>query len=301
MRRSISMSLACLLALGAVGCSDDDNGSGPDGDVTRVSLLLTDAPGDVQAAVVTISEIYLQGGPNGRTTLLDDPVTVNLIDLANETVEILNDVEVEHGTYDELRFVISGAYLEVETENGTEIFASSPSYDGLPDGATVTGDLHMPSLGTSGLKVNFDEALTFTDDEQTLLVDFDVSQSFGHEAGNSGRWIMHPVVNGGTVTEAATVTVTLALASGVTLPQGTSLSAFKIKVGAEEMAVTDANSDGTFEAVFQFLLPGEYDVTLVVPAGITIDTNPDLPIELDLEEGESETEAITITSVTVNP
>ena len=299
--RRIWMSLACLLALGAVGCEDDDSGSGPNDVVTRVSLLLTDAPGDVQAAVVTISEIYLQGGPGGRTTLLDDPITVNLIDLANETVEVLNDVEVEHGTYDELRFVISGAYLEVETESGTEIFASSPNYAGLPAGATVDGVLQMPSLGTSGLKVNFDDPLTFSEEEQTLLVDFDVSQSFGHEAGNSGRWVMHPVVKGGTITEAATVTVTVALASGVTLPAGSPLSAFKVKVGAEELALTDANSDGTFEAVFQFLLPGDYPVSLVVPAGLTIVTSPSLPVDLELDEGESETQAITITSVTVNP
>ena len=27
-----------------------------------------------------------------------------------------------------------------------------------------------------------------------LLVDFDVAQSFGHQAGGSGRWVMHPVV-----------------------------------------------------------------------------------------------------------
>ena len=296
--RRIWTGLACVLALGALGCSDDDNGSEPNDLVTRVSLLLTDAPGDVQAAVVTISEIYLQGGPDGRTTLLDDPVTVNLIDLANETIELLDGVEVEQGTYDELRFVITGAYLEVETGNGTEIFASSPNYDGLPDGATVDGELHMPSLGTSGLKVNFDDPLVLEQGEQTLLVDFDVSQSFGHEAGNSGRWIMHPVVKGASATQAAQVTVSVNVASGFTLPTTFPLSDFKVKVGAEEVALTDTNSDGTYEATFRFLMPGEYPVTLVLPAGITIETDPDLPIELDLDEGETETRTITITGAT---
>jgi hypothetical protein len=296
--RRIWTGLACVLALGALGCDDDDNGSEPNDLVTRVSLLLTDAPGDVQAAVVTISEIYLQGGPDGRTTLLDDPVTVNLIDLANETIELLDGVEVEQGTYDELRFVITGAYLEVETENGTEIFASSPNYDGLPDGATVDGELHMPSLGTSGLKVNFDDPLTLEDGEQTLLVDFDVSQSFGHEAGNSGRWIMHPVVKGASATQAATVTVSVNVASGLTLPTTFPLSAFKVKVGAEEIALTDTNGDGTYEATFRFLMPGEYPLSLVLPAGISIETDPDLPIELDLDEGETATQTITITAAT---
>jgi len=297
--RRVLTSLGCLLALGFSACEDDaNNGSGPDL-TTRVSLLLTDAPGDVQAAVVTISEVYLQGGPDGRTTLMDDPVTVNLIDLANEAIEILDDVEVKEGTYAELRFVLSGAYLQVETETGSEIFASSPTYSGLPAGATVDGELQMPSLGSSGLKVKFDEALTISGDDQTLLVDFDVTQSFGHEAGNSGRWIMHPVVNGAAVTAAATVTVTVNLASEVTLPTTAPLSAFKVKVGSEEMALTDTNGDGTFEATFEFLLPGTYPVTLVAPAGVTIATNPVLPVELDLEAGETVTQAITITSATV--
>ena len=297
--RRIWTGLACVLALGAIGCSDDDNGSEPNDLTTRVSLLLTDAPGDVQAAVVTISEVYLQGGPDGRTTLLDDPVTVNLIDLANEATEILSDKEVKQGTYDELRFVISGAYVEVETDNGTEIFASSPTYEGLPQGATVTGDLQMPSLGTSGLKVNFGEPLTFTEPNETLLIDFDVSQSFGHQAGNSGKWVMHPVVNGATATQAATATVSVSLASGVTLPSGTTLAGFKVKVGAEEMALTDTDGNGTFEATFEFLLPGTYSVSLVVPAGLTIGTDPALPIDLELDEGETATQAISITSVTV--
>jgi hypothetical protein len=262
-------------------------------------VLLTDAPGDVQAAVVTISEVYLQGGPDGRTTLLDDPVTVNLIDLANEATEILSDKEVKQGTYDELRFVISGAYVQIETETGTEIFASSPTYEGLPQGATVTGDLQMPSLGSSGLKVNFGDPLTFTGEEQTLLVDFDVSQSFGHQAGNSGKWVMHPVVNGASATEAAKVTVSVNLATGVTLPTGTTLAAFKVKVGAEEMALTDTDGNGTFEATFEFLLPGTYAVSLVLPAGLTVGTDPALPINVELDEGETATQSISITSVTV--
>jgi hypothetical protein len=44
------------------------------------------------------------------------------------------------------------------------------------------------------LKVNGDE-------DQIFLVDFDVSESVGHEAGNSGKWIMHPSLKGSRVQE----------------------------------------------------------------------------------------------------
>ena len=39
-----------------------------------------------------------------------------------------------------------------------------------------------------------DNALHLIGPEQIVLVDFDVSQSFGHEASG---WVMHPVVTGG--------------------------------------------------------------------------------------------------------
>jgi hypothetical protein len=297
--RRIWTSLACVLALGVVGCSDDDSGSDPNDLTTRVSVLLTDAPGDVQAAVVTISEVYLQGGPDGRTTLLDDPVTVNLIDLANEATEILSDKEVKQGTYDELRFVISGAYVEVQTETGTEIFASSPTYEGLPQGAVVTGDLQMPSLGTSGLKVNFDEPLTFAGEDQTLLVDFDVSQSFGHQAGNSGKWVMHPVVKGASATQAASVTVSVSLAAGVDAADDDITCSLQGESRCRRDGSDGCQFGWTYEATFEFLLPGTYAVSLVLPAGLAIGTDPDLPINVDLDEGEAATQSISITSVTV--
>ena len=37
---------------------------------------------------------------------------------------------------------------------------SSADYAGLPEGAQVAGQLHMPSYGSSGLKVKFTETLT---------------------------------------------------------------------------------------------------------------------------------------------
>ena len=41
-----------------------------------------------------------------------------------------------------------------------------------------------------------DGALTLTGPEKVLLVDFDVTQSFGQEASG---WVMHPVITGGEI------------------------------------------------------------------------------------------------------
>lgn len=195
--------LSAILAVSA--CSDS---SGPEGEA-RLSVLLTDAPGDVLEAVVTIEQIYLQGGDNegeaeegGRFNLLTEPVTVDLLTLVDEWMPLIEDAEIPDGQYGQLRFVISGAYLRIEEDGGNRIFATSADYAGLPDGAEVEGTLQTPSFAHSGLKVNFPGGLA-VDGETTLLVDFDVAESFGKQAGQSNRWIMHPVLKGSVVEPAA--------------------------------------------------------------------------------------------------
>lgn len=186
--RTALFTLVATLAL--AGCdSTDSNGSG------RVSLLLTDAPGDVLAAVVTVSAVRLQGD-NATVALLDTPYTTDLLDLAGTTAVLAEDVEVENGEYREIRFVITGGYIEVDNGDGTSSFyASSSDYEGLPAGVTSPGNLQMPSFGSSGLKVKLPgDLLTVDDDNHVILVDFDAAQSFGHVAGSSGQWVMHPVV-----------------------------------------------------------------------------------------------------------
>lgn len=198
----LSSLAVCLLA----ACADS---SGPDGD-RKVSVLLTDAPGDILEAVVTIQQIYLQGGDDdgegeegaGRFILLDEPVTVDLLTLADDFMTLVDDAEIPDGQFGQLRFVVSGGYIKVEQEDGEKIFASSSDYPELPDGAEVAGDLQMPSFSTSGLKVNFQGGLLL-EEETTLLVDFDVAESFGQETG-SGRWVLHPVLKGSVVDEEVT-------------------------------------------------------------------------------------------------
>ena len=67
-----------------------------------------------------------------------------------------------------------------------------------PAAEAATGTLRAPSYAQSGLKVKMaDGALELTGPTKILLVDFDVTQSFGHEANG---WVMHPVVTGGEIT-----------------------------------------------------------------------------------------------------
>jgi hypothetical protein len=199
MRKLMMFAAAGLLGLSAWAC--DDVTGGDDG---RVTILLTDAPGDLLEAVVTISSIYLQGDSDddeqsGRVYLRTDPVTTDLQTLTDDVATLVEDADVPEGRYGQLRFVISGAYIRIDDNAGGKVYATA-GYDEAPD--DVAGTLMCPSCGTSGLKVTFPGSLTVNGDEdQAFLVDFDVAQSVGHEAGNSGKWIMHPSLKGSRVEE----------------------------------------------------------------------------------------------------
>jgi hypothetical protein len=299
--------IACAALAPLAGCNDSPTTAGS----PRLSILLTDAPGDFKTAVVTISEIYLQG-EGGRVTLMSEPVTTNLLDLANSTATLVSDAVVPAGSYGELRFVVTGGYIEVETASGSEIYASSPNYSGLPAGAQVAGQLQMPSFSQSGLKVKLEgDGLTLADERKIMLVDFDVSQSFGREAGNAGRWVMHPVLTGAEIQASASLSVTAVLGAGVVLPTptGGSAAATLAQVnavlrnadgGEEKVLLTDTNADGTFEANYAYVLPGSYTVDLDL-AGVTLTTSPVKPAPVSLVSGASAAVAFTITAAVPTP
>ena len=192
-----------LLALTGALVACDSSVDAPE--TARLTIMLTDAPGELTEAVVTITQIYLQGDPteddeNGRVILSEDVVTTDLLTLANDVQTLVDGATIAAGTYGQLRFVIEGAYIVVEGENGDLVYAT-PNYAEAP--AQVDGELKCPSCGTSGIKVSLNGGLTFDTDSETLLVDFDVAESFGHEAGNSGKWILHPSLKGSNIVAGA--------------------------------------------------------------------------------------------------
>jgi hypothetical protein len=306
--RRFAFLVPLALAGAFAACDSSDIGS-PDS--VRLSVLLTDAPGDFSAAVVTISSIYLQGhetedNPGGRIVLLDDPVTTDLLTLVDDFETLVDDFVVPEGTYGQLRFVIDGAYIEVETATGVEVYATA-GYEEAP--AQVDGTLMCPSCAQSGIKVNFVGGLTLGDEDETIVVDFDVSETFGHEAGNSGKWIMHPSLKASSLEAIASLDVSLGLGSGVSLPvigAGViTLGDFRAELrGAnadpnapgEIVVFTDADSDGTFEASFDNVVPGDYVIVLNGPLGLTFGTSPSLPMALSIDSDASATADLTITS-----
>ncbi|MEZ4424287.1 MAG: DUF4382 domain-containing protein [Gemmatimonadota bacterium] len=181
-----------VLPMLAFAACDSDGTSTLDDGPTRLSVYLTDAPGDVAAVWVDVAEIYFQGGPGGRTSVLEEPTgLIELTALADETRLLVGDLQLDPGIYRQLRLVLRAAVLEA-TDGQVYAFGGAEHPDGLP----VTGDLQCPSCSGSGLKIKLaGDAVELTEGGNAVVLDFDVSQSFGHAAGRSGKWIMSPVIH----------------------------------------------------------------------------------------------------------
>lgn len=257
-RLTLLPALAGLTVLG--GCSD--SASGPAESAT-LTVLLTDAPGEVDEFWVQILEAYLQG-TDGRVEVLpfdDTRPLVELMSLAGTSTPLATGVVVDPTTVSQFRIVIGQAAI---VTTGGEIYSKD---GGLPPGAAgpADGNLQCPSCGSSGYKINLvDGELTIDPGTNEVVVDFDASQTLAHGAGNSGNWVMHPVLNGMHTDQTGSVQAKITLAPGLVLPdcppgRPLSLSDFRITAVARALDNGDgepirisgkSDSDGDLRIVF---------------------------------------------------
>lgn len=293
--RILALLTAPLVVLGAC---ESATGSG----TSRVTIHLTDAPADLAEAWVEIEQIYLQGS-GGRVVLRDESTgLVDLLTLRNDVATIVDGATVPAGTYSELRFVIGDAYIR--THSGA-VYARQGTP--LPSGTTAAGNLQCPSCAQSGIKVKFaGGGVTLEDDAEIVVVDFDVSQSFGRLAGASGQWVMRPVLTGADFTTTGSIAGTVALAEGATLPDtcgggAVSLSHFvpRALVGADTIASGAVEETGAYR--IRFLAPGSY--TLGYAPALTFENGQTLafaasvsPASASVSSGATASADFTITS-----
>jgi hypothetical protein len=295
---------AIAIAATLAGCDRGPSGPHQPG---SLSILLTDAPGDFVKAVVTLERIYLQGGggegeSGGRVVLMETPTTVDLLELRNVAIDLVEDATVPGGTYGQLRLEISGGFIEVEqADASTRIYASSPAY-AAAQGVTASGSLQMPSYATGGLKiVPPGGALKVDGDQQILLLDFSVAESFGKQAGQSGQWVMTPVIRASDFGLSAAVEFSLSLADGVTLPAvgepAITLADFQASLdkSGDVLVENFQEVDGTFKVTFRFLTPGSYPVAFVAPTGVEVTLDPTFPANVSVTSGSTTRQSFTIT------
>ncbi|MFW5950743.1 MAG: DUF4382 domain-containing protein [Gemmatimonadota bacterium] len=312
------VALALSLTLSMAAC-DDSTGSPDAGTLT---LMLTDAPGDVAHAWVTIDHIYLQPGEEengpGRVDLMTDDYTVDLLTLANDIEELVTDVDVPGGFYEQLRVVVAEACIAVkaETEGEYDVYSTDSGFDqcateqAVADNIAFSGTLNTPSMSQTGIKVVLpgEDGLAVTGGQHILLLDFDVAQSFGHVAGESGQWVMHPVIKAEEVGLTSSVTVSVTAAEDLEMPtiDGTALTLGDLVADlsteeADQALVESEEADGVYTATFSYLVP-DPAVTPVVTIqgdGLDVTTEPS-SVEVTLVSGQDVQVEMVVTGVTVN-
>lgn len=296
MRRPLPSLLAILATVALAACADATGSNG----TSTLSLYLTDAAGEVQHAWVTIDRIELTGGGAGVITIRDDEYVVDLVTLQDDAALLAAPVTVPSGSYSQLRLIVSEACLVVDDH----IYRSSEGYDKCDgDGRQVAGTLKRPSLEQTGIKVKLPGgSLELEGEDRQLILDWDVAQSFGHEAGKSGSWVMHPVVMAEDVRLTGSITVTLSADAAVDFSTvGGSLDDFQAvmnpgSVSPERVDFEDVN--GTWTATFEPLIPGDYVIAVELMDGPTYSFTVDpTSATLTVPDGGTATQAFTIQSV----
>ena len=119
--------------------------------------------------------------------------------------------------------MVLGAAILLAEDGGVYVMGDpEPWPEGLGE---ATGELHCPSCAQSGLKVKIPgDEVVLAEGEASMVLDFDVAQSFGHKAGASGRWVMKPTIHGtligggGTADPTGSIEGTVVLGADVTIP-----------------------------------------------------------------------------------
>ena len=157
-----------------------------------ISLRLTDAPlDDVVKVVVQFTGVQLIHETEGKSTSFnfETPQTIDLLLLqGSNTAVLLNEVPIEAGDYSEIRLFTNAEDLAsfIETDDG-----------GIHE-------LKIPSGNSSGLKLKGDVIVTAQRDTG-YVIDFDLLRSV-KKAGNSGKYILSPVLRLINDADAGTIT-----------------------------------------------------------------------------------------------
>lgn len=171
----LSFSLIAFICFSFVGCNSNDDSQ----ETSRLSIRMTDAPGDYDAVYVDVQDVLIKSGTDtdedggwvsiGNVT----PKVYNLLELTGGVDVLLADGIVPSGFLGQVRLILG---------DDNTVVKDGESYP-----------LHTPSAQQSGLKLTINQTLVSGVDYEFLL-DFDVEHSIVVQAGNSGKYNLHPVI-----------------------------------------------------------------------------------------------------------
>jgi hypothetical protein len=250
----LGLAFALAACGGGSGSPDSPSGFG------TLELRVGDAPfahGMVEEATIGVDTIRVRrddASGGGFVTLYDDvPIEIDLLALRDGVTQSLATAQVPAGAWDQIRLVISSAYLRLT--DGDEF-------------STDVGNLHLTSTGTSGLKLNVDPPLQVIDGvATTVLLDIDLTKTFhavpGDDLFNASFYQLHPVVHVVSLSESGEFRGTVTESDGAGGFVGiANATVYVLASGEPDLAnalqTTATTGDGSYAVLG--VMPGTYDL-----------------------------------------
>lgn len=191
------LSLACMFALAACGGGGGTTTT-PSAGTSVLSAALMDAPfrtsgGTVTAVNIAVAKVEAVGSGGVQTIATFSPAQqINLLNYQSSPLQ-LGSSQIPAGQYQQLRLVLdtSQANNTSIVLNGTTIPLSIPSVTSVGFGGNSSSD-NGDGPGTSGIKVNVNLNAQ-AGQTYGFVIDFNAAESIV-QAGNSGQWLMKPVL-----------------------------------------------------------------------------------------------------------
>ncbi|MEW8192623.1 MAG: DUF4382 domain-containing protein [Candidatus Thiodiazotropha sp.] len=290
------ISLMCLLAASLISCG----GGGGSSDTTTttsaqrtgtVGILLTDKPADPSLFVAmnaTIERMGLIGSDNGDEVTLfsDEPQTIDLLSLKNESIPFTFRDDVPVGTYCKIRLILSDLELVL--------------VDDTPDDLTDNETYH-PNLPGNG-KLDLLARDCFTVEEGnviTVQVDMDGGNSI-HITENNNGYNFRPVVfvdvleEGfesklvrleGEITEVMPDENSLLICDALPMQQTESMECVEIKLGDDTAFFDNLNYNGEPRSLDELLLEESLGERVVVVGWPDHQVMPHVDVDVDVPRG----------------
>lgn len=190
-----------------------------------MEVRLHDAPASYDKVNVHIESVQVnrEESDEGWITISEPNQTFDLLELTNGAYEVLGEAELETGTYQQIRLILSA--------DGHSVVADS-----------TEEDMFVPSGEQTGIKLNVNAEIK-EDITYTLLLDFDASRSVVETGGQGeARYLLKPVIRA--TNEAITGDV-----EGTVSPAKANAAVFAI-AGSDTLSTTYADtSNGYFKLI----------------------------------------------------
>lgn len=192
------LSLAFVGCFALTACGGGGTAPGSSSSASTLSVTLMDGPfrtsgGTVSAVNIAISKVEAIGSGGVQTIATFNPSQqVNLLNYQTSPLQ-LGTSQIPPGQYQQLRFVLdtSSANNTSVDVNGTTYPLSIPSATRVGFGGNTSTD-SGDGPGTAGIKVNVDLNAR-AGQTYGFVIDFNAAESIV-AAGDSGQWLMKPVL-----------------------------------------------------------------------------------------------------------